>query len=1016
MMPIRLLTTCAIILIANPLCAQPPTWRLVWQDQFERSETGDEWFVYQGQAALADGQLKLAGAGATVLVDRPFAPDVRLEFDAQADPNRPPCDLSVALAAGKPHGYHYLLAFGGKNNRVNQLLGTEQSLVDETPPFLIRHGKRYHMIAQKEGRRISYVVDGVEILAAETKYPLGGPGFDRVGFVTWSGMIVDNVKVFERVPPSPDTPRYVTSLPGLPLVRSGRKLEVAEGIPGEGLRDAIESFNRGDIETAARRFRALRDPLLSAAGLAFCYGDLGYQEKEGDFDSLAAAFDKLASDNPSDLGLRDYAAAAKDFRELKISWGRKVPAMRLVVLGPINNPFYYKAMLFQARYIYWEGAEGGRRDRMKQAVGIMAELKNLWPQNPVLREYTGEAVPWGEELNADLTLAPAWAAYLREAYSRQVRILDWWFQHRQSPDGQLGGGWGDDVELLRSWVPAAAISTATESITCGIERMCEGLWNGVLLNGYDPGIGDVEHSAEPSADSLPTMLLLRYGDPRYVEWNLTSARTVRDVMTGKDAKGFVRFKSAEMGALGVHEHPRAGGDTGYHARAMKHALWLAWWGNQEAEDFFLGWVDGWRAATVSTIDTKIPGFVPPSIWYPSGDIFPPNSSSWYDPDWNYYGCPGIPHKILDSFLTAYALSGDPKFLEPFQLMMDLASRGPLLSTGDFPRGSREWQIAAAAHQASPDATALYRWLTGESVYDEYTRRFGKPAQLFRIDHDLDALARSIESLAKGMRANFALRTSEVIATDRAGLAGDEIVFGAYTGGILNFSDAAFPTMAVTYESADTDFAAVVTEATQRRLRVRLFSFHDVPFSIGLRLWRLLPGEYVFSQGEVLPGEHPFQSRYAWDTERTVKILHRGTTVHLKLPPGKDYVVDLRLKRLLQVPSRSPDLAIAPRDLSLKETGGSDATVSATIHNIGNADTGPFDIVLQLPGEGQWTDSARLTLPGLPRPRDLLPQTASISFTRPLSALRDGYRIVIDPEDHVFEVLEKNNSASAKPPL
>ena len=32
-------------------------------------------------------------------------------------------------------------------------------------------------------------------------------------------------------------------------------------------------------------------------------------------------------------------------------------------------------------------------------------------------------------------------------------IIDYWVTERQAPDGQFGGGWGDDVEVWRRWTP-----------------------------------------------------------------------------------------------------------------------------------------------------------------------------------------------------------------------------------------------------------------------------------------------------------------------------------------------------------------------------------------------------------------------------------------------------------------------------------------------------------------------------------------------------------------------------------
>ena len=91
---------CFLFCFTFSVMADPDSdeWRLVWQDDFQRVEPGDGWYVVQGDASIVDGRLKLEGDGAIILINRSFAPDVRLEFDAEADPARPPCDLSATLA------------------------------------------------------------------------------------------------------------------------------------------------------------------------------------------------------------------------------------------------------------------------------------------------------------------------------------------------------------------------------------------------------------------------------------------------------------------------------------------------------------------------------------------------------------------------------------------------------------------------------------------------------------------------------------------------------------------------------------------------------------------------------------------------------------------------------------------------------------------------------------------------------------------------------------------------------
>ena len=1016
---IPILTALAAAQFVSPSWAEEPVWKLVWQDDFGRTEVGQDWHVCRGTASIREGRLLLEGAGATIVTERRFAPDVRIEFDAEAEPGVPPCDLSAALAASKDFGYGYLYAFGGANNRVNQLLGPGVRLVDPKPKFLIEHGKLYHIVAQKEGKRLTCRVNGETILEVTTPDPAGGPGFDRVGVVTWAGMLVDNFKVYERSAPHPDTPDYPKALPQGPLHREGRQLKAAPGTETPGLTEALEAFNSRDYRTALDRFRAVEDSAISLIGECWVLGDLGYDEKpqykiggvSEEFADLAnrlqEAARRLASEgaaakNGAGDVLAAYARAARLMSELVMVRSGMTAARRLVGLGEENNPFYHKARLYLARYHYWNGAEAGDAAVKEQARSWMAELKKLWPEHTVLQQYTGEKIPWGEELIADTVRHPAWAAYLREAYVRHIRIMERFFTERQATDGQLGGGYGDDVELMRTWMQIASVSSASRTVRAGIERLVEGVWQNELVNGY-ARLGDVEHSAEPSADTLPTMLLLDYGDPLWIERNLQSCRTVRNVCMAIDKKGYPRFKSAEIGSDGVGESPQAGADTGYHARAMKHFIWQAWWGDPDARDWFVRWCDGWRAAAMDNARGKLPGFVPFTLWYPSGDIQPPVEGDWYDEHRHYYGNMG--GMIHDCFLCAYYFTRDRKFLEPFQIGMDNATRGPLVPDQTSAPGSVEWQRSQMTCADDPQRTALYKWLTGERVYDEYTMRFGDPAQKYRVNYDLEAFLTSFEKVAKANRYNLELQTTEVLSTDRAALSGALTVFGAYTGAVSGLRDAAVPTFAVTYETPDENFAAVVVESTDRRLRVWLYSFREESTRIGLRLWRLVPGRYVLNQGALLAGEYPFQHRYGWVEPKEVDVLHRADTVYVNVPPGTVWVVDLRLRKPIAVPDKAPDLAISLRDI-VREAEG----FRVTVHNVGNAPSKPTSIVVEAEDGGARRKVGEAYVPAIPAPKRFVPKTTSVLVKLSALAKHGRLRLLLDPYERQYEICETNNTA------
>jgi hypothetical protein len=433
-----------------------------------------------------DGRLFLTGGGATILIDRPFASDVRIEFTAEANPELPPCDLSVAMGANRLWGYYYLLAFGGQSNRRNQLLGGPGAR-DTKPPFLIEHGKTYSMQATKEGSRITYVVNGTKLLDMTDDDVVGGPGFDLLGLVTWNGMYVDHVKVYERTTPAPDGPALISTMPDLGYHWTNRKLECPAAVSGK-IRQAVDAYNRRAYAEALG--------LLDSAGPSrdefivrgYVLGDLGYEETPKDLGDFKAAARAVSGDSTADEKMKAFAIAADWFSRLTVASRDRVAAIRLSALSMNNNPFYYKAQLFETRYFYAGALEGASRPRIERSLARFRELKTLWPEHGGLRELTGEKVPWGPELTRPESDGPTWARHLQEAFARHQAVLNWWFTKRQAPDGQLGGGWGDDVEILRGWVPAACISSACEPAIAGIERLADGVWQHELRDGYSPGL------------------------------------------------------------------------------------------------------------------------------------------------------------------------------------------------------------------------------------------------------------------------------------------------------------------------------------------------------------------------------------------------------------------------------------------------------------------------------------------------------------------------------------------------
>ncbi len=686
---------------------------------------------------------------------------------------------------------------------------------------------------------------------------------------------------------------------------------------------------------------------------------------------------------------------------------------RIHAVGPANNPFYYKNQLFRARYQLAMAQESGWERNRMLAMEIFLALKNLWPDHAGIAQLTGAKVPWGTALIRPASEGPPWARYLQEGLARSHAVMRWWFTERQAPDGQLGGGWGDDVELMRSWGMPAAITTAGETAVAGIQRLADGVWKDVL-NEMEPGessegFGDVEHGAEPAADTHPLMLLLRYGDPAYVERNMKTARIYHDVAMGINERGGLQFKSCEYNLSSVNLDPSAVGQNIYHTRAMRHCVWLAWLGLPDAEELLLQWAGTLRDVAMAEIGPKPPGYMPVTIFWPSGSIYPPSGRSWLDPQAHSYGVRADKlWKYHFSLFSAYFVSRNRSFLEPIDRMMDMAARtaGVMPYDAALARDHPANLLADFSRQNSPQISTLYRWLTGSSVYDQNGL---SPPLRFSRDQNLDQYAETLRQALSRLRYNWHLLTSEVLQTDRMDIPGASVIYGAYTGGVTDLlEDGLIPTIAVSWDTPDLNFAGIVLSSTPERLRVMVYNFNEEATRIGVRPWLLVPGTYLAMHGEK-QGDR-FRP-IAWEDAGTVTTVHRGAPVHITVPSRKTWVVDLRLQEKRSRARSLPDLAVHQRDV---RRAGNHLVV--TVHNIGAGAAGPFDVALQIARRGRWEEAARRRVAGLPKIVHLEPVRRNVVFSGAATAHEDSTRrIVVDAAGVIPETYELNNTAAVPDP-
>ena len=393
-----------------------------------------------------------------------------------------------------------------------------------------------------------------------------------------------------------------------------------------------------------------------------------------------------------------------------------------------------------------------------------------FPENRIIRMYLGEVIPPAKNFPVPAG-APAWAAAQREGLERLTDIIEWWIDHRMRPNGEYGGGWGDDCEIWRSWVP----------ILFGFEHprvnWAQGYFSSRLLaqphlaGGYHSRLHDVEHSAEDTADALAPMMFLAPDNP---EWTRRVSRIVdlaENLWMGTNARGQLQFKSTYFTSEQVDLTPARACDTVYHPRALQPAL-LYWQrtGDARIGTLVMSWMRTWVAAAARAERGKPAGMLPTAIHWPDGAVGGVGEK-WWEPG-NYssplYDFPSAMSLMLNTLVQTAHLTGDAAYLAPLHSMT--AARLDWMAAGrpDAAPGSRMW--CAARLESLGGAVSKYRFVTGDTSFDALLRaELEVPYVQFRVGGKAQGkarLAKALEEAAASLRGNFPGFTQEVRYTDR----------------------------------------------------------------------------------------------------------------------------------------------------------------------------------------------------------------------------------------------------------
>ena len=874
--------------------------------------------------------------------------------------------------------------------------------------------------------------------------------YQRVGvasppyfFIGWP-FVRHSVMAIEVVPHRP-----------APVVGRNDRLELARPVQSPGLTEAIEAFNRGDYNRAHQALQRAKEPEARVARsivLLWLAGRLEVEREKGLVSEALATLREYVKARPSENSVAEIESDAEIFeRALRLHLTRgdvgknhfleNIKAIGWWWLISEESPLYYKSQLYIARaahmLIPYFPTRGTERE-------IFRKLEKRFPGNRYVKYHLNYAwEPHGDgsrfedwhmtDYGAKVKDSPEWVRELYPAFAGLVDLSEWWFKYRMGSEGALGGGWGDDVEILPVFAYMGYASRDVSSILLpGLRKFMDGLWQ---FSEVDPDLGfclplsDAEHVAEWTGNTLGMMVQIDYGNPQWIERSMKTAKLMRDYWTAPNNNGHRHFRANYFGATQVGSGEQMN-DSWINYRAIRPAAAVRWYNqNPAVSRLYVELADAWGAAAMATERGKPKGVIPAEISFPDGIIGGTNSPNWYtashgpetgNEDW-VNGSEAYKGYVYDLFFNAHGQTGDPKYFEPMRLEYELAARynnvsalrtGARLQSTPSDAG-RDAGMAAAkpGKPDSPSEVGSERWvgenLKGASEWLVARRMVEGRKGKLEDDLSKDDIIRKARWASKELRERWPLMTTEAGPTDRVAFAGCVNPFLIYTGGRIGG-----PSLeaAVTYGNTTKDFAAAVLATDAQGFRLLYHSLASGAREIEIYPWHLEPaGKYILRYG---PDSNEDAVMDLRTEERKFDFPQVGTPFRIRVDSRTTYVVEVEQIERGQRTRLVADPGLSSDDIRYDERWG---LLLARIHNVGSERVRDLEVVA-FDGDPK-AGGMRIgmqSIPNIEAPNDLEPRTVTVGFSwRPTKKIHEIY-ILVDPEDKIKdEITTLNNVVSRR---
>ena len=567
---------------------------------------------------------------------------------------------------------------------------------------------------------------------------------------------------------------------------------------------------------------------------------------------------------------------------------------------------------------------------------------------------------------------PRWAFLQAQDMQYVRRFIDWWIDHRQVEYGDFGGGLSDDSDLVQQWPGAALMGIKPDKLNASLTAVSDAIYrNGMFSGGLSTIETDELHAYEEGINANSAMLYLNWGDPLTIERLMETVKAYDEKIILPNPQGHLLWSSNWFGGDKVYREPNWQWQKPYSFPALHPAFLVGDWNaDPTGRKLVTGLADGYLAHAYTADD---------------GAWVLPNEIHWATGKTRggelVKGSGG--GDTMHLFWTAYRWTGDEKYLRALDYRANRSGPGSLSNVGENFIGvlgrEGDWgqALVDAADKGDTGFASLAAWQqTGDKKY-------------------LEAMhAESIE--LKALREYMV--TEGHWWSDRVESA-SELLQRERLGGVALERNQSYPGHTVSWRFAREDgaeqVAILMPDARRDRFKVIGFNLDGKAHPATMTGWNVAPGTWRMTSGIDRDGDDRIDGK---PSTREFGF-EKSASVDVVFPPMQTVVMEFELLEKGSAVETRPDLGIGRGDVRV--AGDS---VEVVVHSLGHVATGGGYAVLE---DARGRELARVAVPAMSAPSDLLPKTAKVSL--PLGGRKaDGLYVRVALEGEAEEVTRLNN--------